>query len=83
VEADPTGATMGIDWNERLRRQAENERLLKAIKTGDYGTALMALFVEVRRVEICKHGNITDYQPCPQCESYLDEMLSASELEDE
>jgi hypothetical protein len=73
---------MGIDWNERWKRQAENERLLRAIKTGDYRTALMALFVEVRGVGICKHGNMTDYQPCPQCESDLDEMMTAPD-EDE
>jgi hypothetical protein len=73
---------MGIDWNERWKRQAENERLLRAIKTGDYRAALMALFVEVRRVEICKHGNITDYQPCPLCDAELDEWMRAPD-EDE
>jgi len=73
---------MGIDWNERWKRQAENERLFTAIKTGDYRTALMALFVEVRGVGICEHGNMTDYQRCPQCESYLDEMMTAPD-EDE
>ena len=72
MEADPTGATMGIDWKERLERREEDERLFRAIKTGDYRTALMALFVEVRRVELCEHGNMTDYQPCPQCEDELD-----------
>jgi hypothetical protein len=74
---------MGIDWIERLKRQAADERLFTAIKTGDYRTALMALFAEVRGVEICKHGNMTEYQPCPQCESYLDEMMTAPEVEDE
>ena len=29
----------------------------------------MELFKEVRQVRICKHGNMTDYEPCPQCES--------------
>jgi hypothetical protein len=65
---------MGIDWIKRLKRQAEDERLLRAIKTGDHRTALMALFVEVRGVGICKHGNMTDYQPCPQCDAELDEL---------
>jgi hypothetical protein len=66
---------MGIDWNERWKRQAENERLFTVIKTGDYRTALMALFVELRGVGICKHGNMTDYQPCPQCYAELDEWM--------
>jgi hypothetical protein len=74
---------MGTDWSERWKRQAEDERLLKAIKTGDYRTALMALFVEVRRVEICKHGNITTYQPCPQCADELDELTLEPDAEDE
>jgi hypothetical protein len=74
---------MGIDWNERWKRQAEDERLFRAIKTGDYKTALMALFAKVRGVGICKHGNMTDYQPCPQCESDLDEMMRTPEVEDE
>ena len=65
---------MGIDWIERLKRQAEDERLFTAIKTGDYRTALMALFAEVRGVEICEHGNMTDYQRCPQCEDELDRL---------
>ena len=30
---------MGIDWKERLERQEEDERLFRAIKTGDYGYA--------------------------------------------
>jgi hypothetical protein len=71
---------MGIDWKERWKRQAEDERLFRAIKTGDYRTALMALFVEVRRVEICGHGNMTTHQPCPQCEDELDEMMRAPEV---
>ena len=72
---------MAVDWNGRWRR-AEDERIYRAIKTGDWRTALMALFAEVRGVEICEHGNMTDYQPCLQCESYLDEMMRA-EVEDE
>jgi hypothetical protein len=74
---------MGIDWNERWKRQAENERLYTAIKTGDYRTALMALFVEVRGVGICEHGNMTDYQPCPQCDAEFDEWMRAPEVEEE
>jgi hypothetical protein len=74
---------MAVNWNERWRQQAEDERIYWAIKTGDWRTALMELFKEVRQVDICKHGNMTDYQSCPQCESYLDEMMSAPEVEDE
>jgi hypothetical protein len=67
---------MGIDWNERLRRQAEDERIYRAIKTGDWRTALMELFRDVRQVRICKHGNMTDYQQCPQCDAELDDLMS-------
>lgn len=75
---------MGIDWIiERWKKRDEDERLFGAIKTGDYRTALMALFAEVRGVEICEHGNMTNYQPCQQCETYLDEMMRAPEFEDE
>ena len=61
-------------WIERLTRQEEDERIYRAIKTGDYRAALMALFIEVRRVEICKHGNITNYRLCPQCVDELDRL---------
>jgi hypothetical protein len=66
---------MGIDWNERFRRQAEDERIYRAIKTGDWRTALMELFRDVRQVHICKHGNMTDYQQCPQCDAELDDLM--------
>ena len=52
---------MGIDWNERWKTQAQDERLFRAIKTGDWRTALMELFKDVRQVCICKHGKMTDY----------------------
>ena len=32
----------------------------------------MELFKEVRQADICKHGNMTTYQPCPQCEDELE-----------
>ena len=67
---------MGIDWNERLRRQAEDERIYRAIRTGDWRTALMELFRDVRQVRICKHGNMTDYQRCAQCDAELDDLMS-------
>jgi hypothetical protein len=70
-------------WLERLERREEDERIYRAIKTGDLRTALMELFKGVRRVSICKHGNMTDYEPCPYCESYLDAMMRAPEVEDE
>jgi hypothetical protein len=73
AEADPTGAIMGVDRIERMRRQEEDERLFRAIKGGDWRTALMELFKEARQVHICKHGNITNYQPCPQCDAEIDE----------
>ena len=65
---------MGIDWNDRWKRQAEDQRLFRAIKTGDFRTALMALFAEVRGVRVCKHGNMTDYEGCPQCDDELDRL---------
>jgi hypothetical protein len=67
---------MAVDGNERYRQQASDERIYRAIKTGDFRTALMALFVEVRGVGICKHGNMTTYQPCPQCDAEFDEWVS-------
>jgi len=70
-------------WLERLERREEDERIYRAIKTGDLRTALMALFVEVRRVEICEHGNITNYQTCPQCDTEFEERMRAPEVEDE
>ena len=70
---------MGIDWNETWKRQAEDERLFRAIKTGDWRTALMELFKEDRHVDICNHGNMTDYQPCPQCDAEFDEMMRADD----
>jgi hypothetical protein len=66
---------MGIDWNERFRRQAEDERIYRAIKTGDWRTALIELFRDVRQVRICKHDNMTDYQQCPQCDAELDDLM--------
>lgn len=68
------------EWVERLERQEEDERIYRAIKTGDWRTALMELFKEVRWVDICNHGNMTTYQQCPQCEDELDEMMEAPEL---
>jgi hypothetical protein len=56
-----------------LRRQAEDERIYRAIKTGDWRTALMDLFRDVRQVRICKHGNMTDYQ---QCDAEIDDLMS-------
>lgn len=73
---------MAVDWNERYRQQEKDERIYRAIKTADWRTALMELFTEVRQVRICKHGNMTDYEERPQCESYLDEMMRAPEVED-
>jgi hypothetical protein len=61
-------------WLERLERKEEDERIYRAIKTGDWRTALMELFKEVRKVEFCKHGNITGCQPCPQCEDEIDRL---------
>ena len=66
-------------WLERLTRQEQDERIYRAIRTGDWRTALMELFQEVRRVHICKHGNMTDYEKCPQCELDLDEMMRVPE----
>jgi hypothetical protein len=66
---------MGIDWNERSRQKAKDERIYRAIKTGDWATALMELFRDVRRVRICEHGNMTDYERCPQCEVELDRLI--------
>jgi hypothetical protein len=74
---------MAVHWNERWRQRELDERIYRAIKTRDWGTALTELFKEVRQVRICEHGNLTDYEECPQCESYLDEMMRAPEVEDE
>jgi hypothetical protein len=63
---------MAGDWNERWKRQAEDERIYRAIRTGDWKTALMELFKEVRQVDICKHGNMTTDQQCPKCADELD-----------
>jgi len=63
---------MAINWYERNRKQERDEDIHRAIKTGDYRTALMKLFKEVRQVDICEHGNMTTYQPCPQCADELD-----------
>lgn len=65
---------MGIDRIERMKRQAEDERLFRAIKTGDYRTALTELFKEVRQVDICRHGNMTTHQQCPQCADEIDSL---------
>jgi hypothetical protein len=74
---------MAVDWNERRRQQELDERIYRAIKTRDWGTALMELFKEVRQVRICEHGNMTDYQPCPQCDAEFDEWMRAPEVEEE
>ena len=63
-------------WLERLERQEEDERIYRAIKTGDWRTALMELFRDVRQVRICEHGNMTDYQRCPKCDAELDYLMS-------
>jgi hypothetical protein len=26
-------------------------------------------------VRICKHGNMTDYERCPQCDAELDDLM--------
>jgi hypothetical protein len=65
---------MAVDWNERYRQQGLDKRIYRAIKTGDWKTALMELFKEVRQVRICEHGNMTDYEPCPQCEDEIDRL---------
>jgi hypothetical protein len=70
-------------WLERLERKEKDDEIYRAIKTGDYRTALMELFKEVRQVDICKHGNMTTYQQCPLCDAEFDEMLRAPEFEDE
>jgi hypothetical protein len=69
---------MAADWNGKWRRQAEDERIYRAIKTGDWRTALMELFRDVRQVRICKHGNMTDYERCPQCDAELDDLMSGA-----
>jgi hypothetical protein len=61
---------MALDWNERKR----DERIYRAIKTGDWRMALMELFRDVRQVRICEHGNMTSYERCPQCEEELDRL---------
>lgn len=68
---------------ERLERQEKDERIHRAIKTGNYRTALTEIFKEVRGVRICKHDNITTYQPCPQCADELDELTLEPDAEDE
>ena len=55
-----------------MEREEKDEDIHRAIKTGDWRTALMELFKEVRQVDICKHGNMTTYQECPQCADELD-----------
>ena len=74
---------MGIDWNERYREREKDEDIYRAIKTGDWRTALIELLKEVRHVDICKHGNMTDYQPCPLCDAEFDEMMRAPEVKNE
>jgi len=74
---------MKIDWNKRYKEQEKDERLFREIKTGDYKAVLLALFQEVRGVAICEHGNMTDYQPCPQCDAEFDEWMRAPEVEEE
>ena len=59
-------------WLARLAREDVDRRIYRAIKTGDYRTALMELLKEVRQVDICEHGNMTTYQQCPQCAAELD-----------
>ena len=67
---------MADSWSKRWlasrEREEKDEHVYRAIKTGDYRTALMELFQEVRQVGICKHGNMTTYQSCPQCADELD-----------
>jgi hypothetical protein len=65
---------MAVDWNERWRVRAEDERIYQAIKTGDWRTALMELFKEVRGVRVCEHANMTTYERCPQCEDEIDRL---------
>lgn len=65
---------MAVDWNERYRERKKDEDIYRAIKTGNYRAALMELFEEVRHVRICEHGNMTDYERCPQCEDELDRL---------
>jgi hypothetical protein len=67
---------MGMDFNERWKTQRKDERIYRAIKTGDWRTALMELFKDVRQVRICEHGNMTDYDSCPQCDAELDDLMS-------
>jgi len=67
---------MAVDWNERYREREKDEDIYRAIKTGDWRTVLMELFKDVRQVRICKHDNMTDYKPCPQCDAELDEWMS-------
>jgi hypothetical protein len=62
---------MAFDWSERKR----DESIYRAIKTGDWRTALMELFRDVRQVRICEHGNMTSYERCPQCDAELDDMI--------
>ena len=67
---------MADSWSKRwlasMEREEKDERIYRAIKTGDWRTALMELFKEVRRVDICKHGNMMTSQQCPQCADELD-----------
>ena len=65
---------MGIDWSDGLKQKAGDERIYRAIKTGDWRTALMELFRDVRQVRICEHGNMTSYERCPQCDDELDRL---------
>ena len=65
-----------MDFNERWKTQRKDERIYRAIKTGDWRTALMELFKDVRQVRICEHGNMTDYERCPQCDAELDDLMS-------
>lgn len=61
---------MALYWDERTR----DERIYRAIKTGDWTTAFMELFRDVRKVRICEHGNMTSYERCPQCDEELDRL---------
>ena len=63
---------MRISFSERFKRRTEDEDLFRAIKNGDYRTALTEIFKQMRGVTICEHSNITTYQPCPQCNEELD-----------
>ena len=71
---------MADSWSKKYletwEQREKNERIYRAIKTEDWSTAFMELFVIVRRVSICKHGNMTDYQRCPQCDAELDDLMS-------